>query len=194
LVLAEQLKKETLFHHQQLEKLIVGKIKGMTSIEAYISLLQHFYAFFGGIEDAIPLAMITPFLDDYPQRRKTENLRHDILCCGGTLVKKTSKNDLPVIDDVVQALGALYVIEGSTLGGQIISKMISQKLNFTDEECLLYFKGYNTQTEIMWMRFKELINRVEAKDAQRLIHTANETFIKFNDWIKKNEREQELQQ
>lgn len=186
-VLADQLKQNTLFYHQQLEKLIVGKIKNMNSVKGYISLLGHFYSFFGGIEESITTCMVAPYLDDYDVRRKSQNLANDIICCGGTLPPIAAKTDLPPINNAEEALGALYVMEGSTLGGQIISKMISRQLNILDEKCLSYFVGYGSQTETMWMRFKQSINKIDESDAPHLIRSANDTFIKFKDWIEKDD-------
>jgi len=194
IVLANQLKHDTLFHHQQLEKLVVGKIKNMNSLAGYHDLLNHFYSFFAGLEDLISEKTVQPYLEDYLARRKSQNLVTDIIGCGGEISEKAPKMALPVINNAVQAMGALYVIEGSTLGGQIISKMIFRQLNFVNHDCLSYFIGYGSQTETMWMRFKQSINEIGEADAPELIRTANETFIKFKAWIEKNDREKELQQ
>jgi heme oxygenase len=187
IVLADQLKYDTLFHHQQLEKLIVGKIKSMDSVKGYISLLGHFYSFFGGIEDSITADLVAPYLDDYHTRRKSEKLANDIIGCGGKIPAKAAKTALPAINSAAEAMGALYVMEGSTLGGQIISKMICRQLNFTGEQCLSYFIGYGGQTETMWLRFKQSINKIDESAAPDLISAANDTFIKFKAWIEKND-------
>ncbi|MGN6177678.1 MAG: biliverdin-producing heme oxygenase [Mucilaginibacter sp.] len=185
-ILADQLKHDTLFHHQQLEKLIVGKIKVMNTLQSYVALLQNFYSFFGGLEDNIPVRLVIPHLSDYANRRKTPLLEQDILSCGGEFPVKASKSDIPEIVNYSQAMGALYVIEGSSLGGQIISKMIAKQLDFADNKHLKYFIGYGGQTEMMWLRFKKSINDISDEMASELINTANLTFLKFKDWIEKN--------
>jgi len=55
---SEQLKTETAADHQQLEKVIIAKIKAMKTIEEYVVLLKHFYAFFGGVEEHIKIDLV----------------------------------------------------------------------------------------------------------------------------------------
>lgn len=189
--LADRLKQDTLEHHQQLEKVIVGKIKAITSIAGYTALLKHFYSFFGALEEALPVDLIENYLPDYRYRHKKEKLKSDILACGGQLPEIKQKS-LPVVDTAAKAMGALYVMEGSSLGGQIISKMIARALNLSDDKSLSYFVGYGAQTESMWEVFKGAINRISGNEADEVVTTANDTFIKFKERITENDRKEEF--
>lgn len=180
---AERLKQETLSPHQQLEKLIVGRIKAMNSMQAYIDLLNHFYTFYGGLEDIIPVSLVAPYLHDYSSRRKSAILEKDLLNCGAELPHKAIKEALPEISNVAQAIGALYVIEGSTLGGQIISNMIRKQLNLNNDNCITYFIGYGDQTMTKWMDFKQVIISLSETDVPIMIESANDTFARFHHWI-----------
>ncbi len=53
------------------------------------------------------------------------------------------------------AFGALYVLEGSTIGGLIIKKMISEKLG--SEEGMSFFEGYGKKTAERWKVFTQYI-------------------------------------
>ncbi|NNU33796.1 hypothetical protein HK413_05955 [Mucilaginibacter sp. S1162] len=47
----EKLKEATLANHQQTEKILVGKMKSMRSMQDYIDILTSFYGYFGGLEN-----------------------------------------------------------------------------------------------------------------------------------------------
>ena len=90
---------------------------------------------------------------------------------------------LPVIENHLQSLGALYVIEGSTLGGKIISKMIKQQLK-TEVMAFTFFTGYGDQSANMWNSFTHILNSITQPDQIGIIvESANVTFQKFSFWF-----------
>ena len=42
-----------------------------------------------------------------------------------------STNDVPAIDDAATAFGVAYVLEGSRLGGQVVSRVLAKRLALT---------------------------------------------------------------
>lgn len=96
--------------------------------------------------------------------------------------------DLPRIENVACALGAMYVLEGSTLGGRFISKMIAEKLDLPDTEGIRFFTGYGSHTSEKWDLFKDLLNNYTASNMveNEVIEAANQTFTKFKNWIELN--------
>lgn len=185
--LLEQLKSETLSNHQQLEKHLIVKLKGMKSPDDYINILQIFYAYFAALEDQINQFIGLDQLPDYAERRKTESIKNDILALNGVVPEKATAVDLPEIGSMLQAFGALYVIEGSTLGGQVISKIISKQLALDDVAGISFFKSYGEQTMAMWEKFKAVLEHHAASQeaADEITEAANETFGKFRLWMEK---------
>jgi heme oxygenase len=59
----------------------------------------------------------------------------------------------PVISSTAELVGALYVIEGSTLGGQVISRQISASIGLTASRGARFFNGWGEQTEARWQAF-----------------------------------------
>jgi heme oxygenase len=59
----------------------------------------------------------------------------------------------PAMDSAGKLVGALYVIEGSTLGGQVISRQISASLGLTAPHGARFFNGWGEQTEARWNTF-----------------------------------------
>ncbi len=183
-MLAEKLKEQTLAYHQQLEKKLVSKIKAIQTEADYVKLLMLFYGYFGGLEDVINNFIGPDKLQDYNARRKTQAIANDLAMLGAKPPAKATGAYLPVIANTAQAFGALYVIEGSTLGGNMISKMIAGKLGITHG--LSFFTGYGANSMQMWGGFKDVINKLPDSDNELIIEAANQTFLKFKEWIELN--------
>lgn len=55
------------------------------------------------------------------------------------------------------AIGIMYVVEGSTLGGRFILKNIQDALGYDETNGASYFAGYGNKTGSHWKKFlKEL--------------------------------------
>jgi heme oxygenase len=185
--LLEKLKTETLSNHQQLEKNLILRLKGMDNTADYIKILQIFYGYFSALENQINKYIGAEQLPDHAERRKTLSIKNDLQALQGAVPEQALGVDLPEITNKLQAFGALYVIEGSTLGGQIISKMISKQLGMDTDAGLSFFKSYGEETMPMWSTFKNTLEQ-QASTPQAvddLVNAANETFLKFSHWMDK---------
>ena len=187
-MVTDRLKQETLPLHQQLEKWMVQEIKSMQSIDQYINLLQSFYGFYQPLESNM-LPMVEEVVPDLAERRKSTLLQQDIDTLQPVKTSIPLCTQLPAITNTAAALGAMYVFEGSTLGGAIIAKMVKGKIAGLPDNTLQFFKGYGTQTMEKWERFKQYTNGFIASDEQStaLINGANDTFSLFYQWLKNNQ-------
>jgi len=186
-MLSDKLKEATQTNHQQLEKALVGRMKATRSEQEYIDLLKIFYSYFGGLEIMINQVIDAGLLPDSTERRKTQALANDLQFLVSAVPQQASGDSLPALNSHLQALGALYVIEGSTLGGKIISKMMQQQMGL-DVQALTFFTSYGDRTEQMWDTFKEALNH-QAKNPEQeavVIAAANETFLKFREWFERS--------
>jgi len=124
-MIQEELRKQTAAAHQQLEKLVVARLKNIRNNEDYADLLKIFYAYFSRLEKAISPYRSTEVLPDYTERRHAISLANDIVSLGAELTGLPELS-VPTIDNTVKALGALYVMEGSVMGGIIIIQMLAR--------------------------------------------------------------------
>lgn len=189
MVLSDQIKLQTRIQHQELEGVLVPKIKAVRSKEDYASLLQLFYLFFNPLEKDIG-ALMDSRLPDFDQRRKTGSILKDLNFIEHKWKSPTPKVVSPDIQNFPQALGALYVMEGSTLGGRIIAKIIGQQLNLPPETGLSYFEAYGDATEKMWNQFLQLLNDPDFSLLEResVVFSAKSTFIHFTSLVKQHYR------
>lgn len=177
---SDTLKEETKQAHQSLEKIIVQRIKAIRSPEEYKKLLQFFYSYFQPVEQLIDPFLNTDIVPDFTERRKASAILQDIRAIGGSESKQANSNYLPSIQNTADALGALYVLEGSTLGGAFIAKMLYQQAAVPDEQ-LHFFKGYGEKGMVMWKDFVTAINHFVEKNGKEaeVINAAKDTFKQF---------------
>ena len=82
-------------------------------------------------------------------------------------------------------LGALYVLEGSTLGGVQIARALKGRVGNGLEKALLFFVGRGERQGAMW---RELVEELESlreddEEAMQAENAAVTTFKAFEDWM-----------
>lgn len=85
---------------------------------------------------------------------------------------------LPDMINADAALGSLYVMEGSTLGGQVIARHLESHLGLRDGRGYRYFLGYGTSNGAMWaaMRARLAKHPTNGVVADRAVMAAKQTF------------------
>jgi heme oxygenase len=88
---------------------------------------------------------------------------------------------------LADALGCLYVLEGATLGGQLIGRQVQRQLGLRSEHGCAFFAGYGAdQTGPMWKAFSEAVDAYgSAQPAAQgaIVAAACDTFLRFEHWI-----------
>jgi heme oxygenase len=157
--------------------------------EAYVNLLKLFYGYYKPLEDAIEKHCNFKELHSPNGRRKAELIIADLKVIGFTDVDITVCEDIPAIKNEADAVGVMYVLEGSTLGGKIISQMLVKSLQLESLEGVRFFYGYGEQTVAKWNAFKDYVNHFAKSrtEEDRVITAATEAFNKFKSWIEANQ-------
>lgn len=182
-MLHQELKDTTTPSHQALEKKMVGFIRNIRTEKDYVRFLKVMYGYYSALERQIENYIPEP---EILGRRKANHLLNDlgyyhyedepVLC-----------KELPPIHSYPAALGALYVMEGSTMGGSIIAKMIKGQLGTQEGDGFSFFNGYGENTKKMWDSFKQNFEKPFASEERdELIEAANNTFKSFHNWIAKH--------
>jgi len=87
---------------------------------------------------------------------------------------------LPPLHTLAQLLGAMYVLEGSTLGGQVIKRQLAK----ADIPLQAYFTGYAERTGPMWKSFCQLLTEAtQPEDQAAVVQSAVLTFQTLHEWI-----------
>lgn len=91
---------------------------------------------------------------------------------------------LPEMQDRASLLGAMYVMEGSTLGGQLIAPHVEEVLHLGDGEGTAFFRGHRERTGVLWREFCELLKtQVAEEEEEALIGAARKMFQAFRLWM-----------
>ena len=177
-----KLKEATREQHEGLEQ-TVDVMSQMFSLENYKILLAKFYRFYSSIEIELAKLDLNKYGYDLTERLKTPKLEKDLAYLGilPSVKKLTVYNRLPKLNDDEKAFGSLYVIEGATLGGQIINRHLKQNLDLSPENGGSFFNGYGEKTGLKWKEFCQMTTKfAESKNAdETIIYSAKSTFDSF---------------
>ena len=88
---------------------------------------------------------------------------------------------MPPLHTRRQLLGAMYVVEGSTLGGQVITRQLAQ----AGIPLRAYFTGYGARTGPRWKTFCQLLTEAAPTDPDQdeIVASAALTFQRLDQWI-----------
>ena len=169
----------------------MAPLLGTLSIHTYTDLLQKLFGFYKPLEERI---VALPGWHNLPveleRRQKAPLLARDLLWLKVTqpqLSQLTSCERLPEVKSVTEALGCLYVLEGATLGGQIISRHLKKNLALDEDRGCAFFYSYGDAVGLMWKSFRETLtshcSRRGRTEEEQLVKSACETFVSLDYWL-----------
>lgn len=93
--------------------------------------------------------------------------------------------DIPRYDGPERRLGALYVVEGSALGGRLLCRGLDRLLGAAAVEGRRFFAGRGAGTGDAWRNFLDRLASVGPDPIRRaaLVSAATETFEVFETWL-----------
>jgi heme oxygenase len=170
---ATQAPHERLHHHSGLS----GVQHGTISLRDYRALLGRLYGFYLPFERAIggdPL--------------RTHWLVQDLAWLGvdaTALARIRLCTAIPGYDCSARRLGALYVVEGSALGGRLLCRGLDRLLGASHVDGRRFFAGHGADTGMAWAAVMDRIAATGAEPVGRaaMVCAATETFEVFENWL-----------
>lgn len=154
LTFLEQLRANTADSHKNLESLPVSaSITSPTvTTEAYAHYLKLMYDVIKDTENNI-FPLLQNIFPDLETRRKLEWINADLAFLNHSKINsKLPFSENSKTFSVPFAIGILYVVEGSSLGGRFILKNLQSALGY-EENGVSYFNGYGNKTGSSWKNF-----------------------------------------
>lgn len=146
----ERLKEHSSAAHKKLEGLYLSRsiIHPNLKIRDYCRYLSLMYDVHLSAEETI-FPTLSNIISDLNERKKAHLLQNDLkfLECKTHESVSIFKNS---IFTVPFALGILYVIEGSSLGGRFILKNVEKLPGLNAQQGVSYFTGYGDRTGSYW--------------------------------------------
>lgn len=173
------LKQATRAEHEATESTVPLMAPELTR-EQYVATLQRMYRAVAAWDDwslqHVP-ARLQPLLEG---RQRSVLLATDIVYFGAKVPEDLGMPALPQADvSEAEFLGRMYVMEGSSLGGQYIARHVEDVLGLQPGNGDAYFRGYGEQTSAKWKAFQAVLSALSDREADAVVSAAKEMFAFF---------------
>jgi heme oxygenase (biliverdin-IX-beta and delta-forming) len=173
-----RLREATRAAHEALERDLDWEAR-VATLPGYRALLERLRGFHAAYEPAIGAALAdSAFFDP---RRRLPALDADLRALDGAAPDPLPAPALPRLDGPGAALGALYVLEGSTLGGAVIGRHVA-RLHGEDVP-LAYYAGRGRDTGPLWRGFRERLDGLPEAEAAAAFAAGIATFEAMRGWL-----------
>jgi heme oxygenase (biliverdin-IX-beta and delta-forming) len=183
------LRSATRADHERIEAILPLARPGIDRA-SYRALLAALYGFHSPLERELGRVDGLRALGlDCRLRRRSHLLRRDLLSLGMTLpdvARLPRCTDLPSVRPLAAALGCLYVVEGSTLGGQVLAGRAREALGVGLGDGASFFHGYGPATGAMWSAFVAALAALPPDEAaeRAAVSAAVATFGAIERWLR----------
>lgn len=160
-----------------------------SSHSRYVGLLARFYGFYRVWEPAAESQLRQGARAFMRARRKTSLLADDLRWfgwrdCDFAAAPGISPARLRLHGQAM-TLGSCYVLEGSTLGGQILSRALERQLGLQDGAGYSYFRSYGPGVHDAWTEFGNFLSvqLAHAPEVAAAVAGAKTTFEVLGEWL-----------
>jgi len=157
------LRQATASHHARIESLV--GLGGPFGRHHYGRVLQGFGAFLHGWEPTVARVLPRRMLPWFARGRRAFLIDRDLAVLGLPAVGPRLAM-VPALSDAAEALGSLYVLEGSALGGQLVAASLRHRLRIDADNGGAYFNGCGSGTAARWREYRQLVEAELDGDAR----------------------------
>jgi heme oxygenase len=178
---ASILRDRTRDEHEAIERAL--DLGHMTATRAaYQKILERFYGFYLPFETAVTALSCVP--SELEGSQRSEWLAQDLRALGGDPSSLRLCTTISMRDDRSDALGCLYVLEGASLGGQLISREVRAKLGILRDTGGKFFHGRGDAASQSWKRFGSILaaDLITPEEQERAVEGALRTFRTLRVW------------
>jgi heme oxygenase (biliverdin-IX-beta and delta-forming) len=181
-----ELKEKTAPLHRALEE-NAGIWDCLASRTLYGNLLVRFWGIYSTAEARLAAVEELPrWLPDLSRRWKRSALESDLDNLGIPSESWTICGGMTEIRSLAAGFGWLYVLEGSTLGGQLIQRQVQERLGLDAQNGCQFFSSYGAEVGPMWRAFgRSLESFCQANPNCRdeVTENAETAFGCFSNWL-----------
>ncbi|MCO8167239.1 biliverdin-producing heme oxygenase [Pseudomonas sp. 21LCFQ02] len=155
-------------------------------LSLYTRLIQAYYGFYQPLEAALLGCAWLPAGLDLGERLKVPTLLRDLQALAVDQPHRLALcTRLPAIDSPASVLGVLYVLEGATLGGQVLRREMHARLGLDEHSGAAFLDVYGRDTGRRWKAYLSLLDEqpTDAQFLQAAALAAESTFACFEQWL-----------
>ena len=176
-----RLKEQTAVEHDRVEQSLPVMSVALDAA-TYIRTLQRLHGFVLGWERWASQSACPEIQRLLRSRRRSELLLADLLHFSACAPSETYEGPRLSPASLPQVLGAMYVMEGSTLGGQYIARHVESVLALSPGKGDAFFRGYGDATGSMWREIKTALTALPDDSEEEVIRAARTLFQDFAAW------------
>jgi heme oxygenase len=185
----ERLKLETRSEHLLTESAMAWMAPDLTRTQ-YIELLQRLHPLVRGWEKWVERNVPIDLAGLVQGRQRSHLIEQDLRALGVNIASDYAKFPAERVPGLrprkirfrASFLGAMYVMEGSTLGGQFVAQHIQTLYGGDVGAYNAYFRGYGEKTGEMWRTFREAMAKLPSEEEANVIAAAKAMFAIFRLW------------
>jgi heme oxygenase (biliverdin-IX-beta and delta-forming) len=162
--------------------------RGIEDAGDYCALLARFFGFYAPIERELLRLDWRNSGIDISTRHKSPWLAADLSDFGlapAAIAALPQYPAAPRSDSLPEALGILYVLEGATLGGQVVLRRLSAKIGISPVFGGRFFASYGPDVGRMWRGYVDVLERCgdAPPRAETIERSAVVAFKAFDAWL-----------
>lgn len=163
-----ELKTATAELHALVEQLLFGQDlrTGKLTLAQYKHLLKVNFLFHDALERSMPREVQELDGLDYQERMKSHLLRKDLEALGESIPEQRLQLS---INSIAEALGLLYVAEGSTLGGRVILKVAQNIKEVSVYPANTFYSVYGNNVGLMWKQFLDVLDGYYYSEKEKVL-------------------------
>ena len=135
--------------------------------------------------EAVPHHVALPLI------RRAALLERDLHAFGWASDAVPKCNEMPRLNTINHLAGAIYVVEGACVGGQVIARAVMQRFGIGRENGAAFFAGDGAQTGARWRRVLVWLDQRDrarcAGDDDEIVAGACRTFAALSTWLSARE-------
>ena len=158
------LRHRTAPHHERIERLL--GLGGDIGLDRYGEIVRGFESFHAQWEPRLRAALPAPMREWFDARCRGPLAARDLAALGLEAERGPATFDLR-IDSPCAAIGSLYVIEGSALGGQVVARQLQRQHARDARSGAAYFHGAGERTGAQWREFLGVLSDHDARGCNR---------------------------
>jgi len=150
----------------------------LASIPSYLGLLQSLWCLHSAFERSVHQHDLSAHGIDVKERKRAHWLAADLQALGA---EPEVAPALHPIASAAEAIGCLYVLEGSTLGGQVILPQAVRLLGVSEHRGARFFVGHGERNSRLWTDFLHALNAFnpQSEEGRLIQHGAIGTYAEF---------------
>jgi len=161
---------------------------GIVTPSDYAALLSRFLGFYAPVERGLSQLDWRDSGFDFSKRLKVGWIKADLADFGVDDEAAAALPEIPNVpqpETILDGLGVFYVLEGATLGGQVVLRRLGPRLGIHPCFGGRFFSSYGSDVGRMWREYLSVLGPFGRKDceAAAIERAAIRTFSAFDVWL-----------